>query len=120
MNAGTITACTMSTLRAALGFGHGTCSTATATAAKTVTLSNFVRFTGSIVTVTFTYSNTVASATLNVNSTGAATIYYHGAALTASDIPWQAGEVVAFVYDGTYWRVMATEATVGDDYGDEG
>lgn len=60
---------------AATGRGYGTCSTAAATAAKIGTLSGFVRSTGAIAGIKFTYANTAASPTLNMNSTGAAAIY---------------------------------------------
>jgi hypothetical protein len=64
---------------------YGTCDTAAATKAKTVTLSNYDLKTNSTISVKF--NNAVpASATLNVNSKGAKAIYYHGAAITANII----------------------------------
>ena len=63
---------------------YGTCSTAAATAAKTVSLSGFSLFTGVTVAVMFSNGNTAANPTLNINSTGAKTIYYRNAALTSS------------------------------------
>ena len=63
---------------------YGTCSTAAATAAKTVSLSGFSLFTGATVAVMFSNGNTAANPTLNINSTGAKTIYYRNAALTSS------------------------------------
>lgn len=88
----------------------GTCETAAATAAKAVTCANFVALeTGASVVVKFTYANTASSATLNVNSTGAKTIKTSdGQALSGSNLsPWKAGDIVNFVYDGTYWRSYA-------------
>ena len=42
--------------------------------------------------------------TLNVNSTGAAAVYYNGAATSSSNqLLWTANEVLQFIYDGTYW-----------------
>jgi hypothetical protein len=64
---------------------YGTCSTAAATAAKTVTCANFVALeTGAKVTVLFTYANSVANPTLNVNGTGAKYILYRNTKLDTS------------------------------------
>lgn len=87
---------------------YGTCSTAAGTAAKVVTCSNFDTLTtGVTIHVKFTYSNSVASPTLNVNSTGAKTIYRYGttAPSTSAKTSWNAGSVVSFTYDGTYWQM---------------
>lgn len=85
---------------------YGTCGTAAGTAVKTVSVTNFSLETGARVSVKFTYANSVASPTLNVNSTGAKNIYWHGAALT-SDQYWQAGAVLDFVYNGTQWEIVS-------------
>lgn len=87
---------------------YGTCSTAAATAAKVVTLSKFALYTGAKISVKFTYANTAASPTLNVNGTGAKTIRAFNASLTASSpYNWRANSIVEFVYDGTYWQLAA-------------
>ena len=87
-------------------YQYGTCATAAATAAKVVTLSGFSLFTGATIQVKFTYANTVANPTLNVNSTGAKTIHAYGASIPASSpYDWVAGAIVTFVYDGTYWNI---------------
>lgn len=62
---------------------YGTCSTDAAIAAKVVSLSNFTLVTGSRIIVKFTVTNTAASPTLNVNSTGAKAIKYRGDAISA-------------------------------------
>lgn len=85
---------------------HGTCATAAATAAKVVTCSGFTRVTGSRIAVKFTYANTAANPTLNVNSTGAASIRIGGVAGASGD--WGAGEVCLFEFDGTYWNLIKT------------
>lgn len=66
------------------GSSYGVCSTEAATAAKTVTTSkgNFDQTTGSSIIIKFTNGNTAANITLNVNNTGAAPIYYNGAAIS--------------------------------------
>ena len=60
---------------------YGTCDTAAATAAKVATIQDSQSFalqTGITVHIKFTNTNSVASPTLNVNSTGAKTIYRYG------------------------------------------
>lgn len=88
---------------------YATCSTAAATAAKVASIadgsSTFMLENGVRICVKFTYANTVSAPTLNVASTGAKAIYWHGAALTSSQY-WQAGAVVDFVYNGTQWELV--------------
>lgn len=84
------------------GLFYATCATAAATTAKVATCSGFTLTTGAVVAVKFTYTNTAASPTLNVNSTGAKSIAAYGT--TALPInAWAAGATVVFVYDGTQW-----------------
>lgn len=91
------------------GIYYGTCSTAADTAAKVVTLTDATGFsltTGAVVVVKFTNANSIASPTLNVNSTGAKSIYRYGttaASTSQSSSGWRAGAVQIFVYDGTGW-----------------
>ena len=82
----------------------GTCSTEAATAAKVVSVANFVLATGSEVTVQFTVTNTAASPTLNVNNTGAKAIVYRNAAISAGYLA--ANRVYKFVYDGTNYELI--------------
>ena len=92
----------------ASGFGYGTCSTAYITAAKEVTLSDFVLTKNGIVSVTFT--NAVpSSATLNVNSTGAKAIHHRGSAIANNVI--FGGDTATFIYDGTYFNLIAIDRT---------
>lgn len=83
---------------------YGTCSTAAATAAKTVSLTGFTLATGAIVTVNFTVTNTAASPTLNVNGTGAKAIQYRGAAISAGYLA--ANRIYTFIYDGTNYQLI--------------
>lgn len=87
---------------------YGVCDTAAATAAKTVSIDGITAYTaGMTIAVKFTYANSKASPTLNVNSLGAKSIYQYGttaAAGTAATTGWQAGAVVILVYDGTGWQ----------------
>ena len=83
---------------------YGTCDTVAATAAKTVSLSNYALATGSRIVVKFTVTNTAANPTLNVNNTGAKPIVYRGSAISAGYLA--ANRVYEFVYDGTNWNLM--------------
>lgn len=89
---------------------YGTCSTTAATVTKVVTLSNFTKFVGQTVTVRFTYANTASNPMLKVqadsNGTNAASGYILvNGSYMGSAYYWKAGDVVTFVWDGTYWRV---------------
>lgn len=89
-----------------LGQGYGTCATAASTTAKVVTLSGYSLSKGGIVVVKFTYS-VPASATLNVNSCGAKSIYHKGSAIAASVIA--AGDIATFMYDGTNYVLVSVD-----------
>lgn len=98
------------------GLLYGTCSTAPSTAAKVVALSGFALTTGAVVVVKFSNANTASSPTLNVNGTGAKYIKKYGT--TAPDTyMWQAGAVVEFVYDGTYWIMLNGTVATTTYYG---
>ena len=93
---------------------YATCTTASATAAKVATITPTMTFslvTGARVIVNFTNSIGVASATLDVNSTGAKPIYYNGAALAANLT--DAGGTYEFVYNGTQWELIGDLDTNG-------
>lgn len=81
----------------------GTCSTAAATVAKTVsvTTGTFSLETGARVSVKFSNANTASTPTLNVNSKGAKNIYYKGAQITTGNSKELLAGVCDFVYDGT-------------------
>lgn len=83
----------------ALGQGYATCTTAAATVAKVGTLASYTLATGGIVSVKFSY-DVPASATLNINSKGAKSIYFRGSAITAGII--KAGDIATFIYSGQY------------------
>lgn len=85
---------------------YGTCATAAGTAAKTSTISGFSLYTGATVAIKFTYANTASNPTLNVSSTGAKNIRMNNSNLSVSN-SWCAGELVLFVYDGTYWVMQS-------------
>ena len=87
---------------------YGTCDTAAATAAKVVTLSDTSGWelkAGTIVGIKFTNTNTASNVTLNVNSSGAKSIWYNDAAYTGNSnaICGYASRVTYYMYDGTQW-----------------
>ena len=87
---------------------YGTCATSAATAAKVVVCEEFASadlVAGTVVNVKFTNAQTYNGApTLNVQSTGAKNVKRVGTT-NAARYEWQAGEVLQFVYDGTYWML---------------
>lgn len=94
------------------------CSTAAATAAKVATCTGYVLTSGHWVHVTMTNANSASSAlTLNINSTGAKTIYIDGTASSSSNKTLPAGTYLVY-YDGTnyYFRTdgyLGKPITVG-------
>lgn len=83
---------------------YALCSTAGATVAKTVTVSNFLLKVGAVVVVKFANTNTAASPTLNVSGTGAKGIFFGGAAIGAGALI--AGRTYTLVYDGVGWDLV--------------
>ena len=85
----------------------GTCSTAADTATKVVTITvpeNWTLRTGAMISVKFTNTNTASSPKLNVNNTGAKSIYYNNAVYTsASSYAGYANRYITYQYDGTNW-----------------
>lgn len=92
---------------------YGTCSSTGYT--LTATCSDFVLATGAILALQMTAANTdtAAAKTLNVNSTGAKTVYVDGATTSTSNtLTWYDGEIVNFVYDGSHWRYMGRSGII--------
>ena len=86
-------------------YNVGTCGTAAATAAKTVTTLNtdFVLKIGVEVYIKFTSGSTVANPTLNVNSTGALPIVYSN---NQSPVYLIGGINYRFQYTGASWLLV--------------
>ena len=82
-----------------------TCTTGAGTAAKTVPLSDFALSTGIRLVVKMSYANTAASATLNVNNTGAKPLFYNGA-LASADNSWDINEIIDVFYDGMNYQAF--------------
>lgn len=94
-----------------LGQGYGTSSTAAATVAKTVTLSNYDLTTGGIVAVKFS-SGCTSLRSLNINSKGAKYVIYGSTTTTSStqvalSIP--ANHIAYFMYNGTQYVYLGTD-----------
>lgn len=92
---------------------YATCSTAAATAAKTVSYSGFSLTAGATIIVKFTYANSAENATLNVNSTGAKAIYYMGAKMVPGVI--RNNTYCELLYDGSYWHIINLPPSGGTD-----
>lgn len=93
------------TINSANPSNYGVCSTASATVAKTVTITNFALTTGVKVTIKFDNANIVDNPTLNVNSTGAKALYDGTTNINATLI--EAGKIYDFVYDGTNYVLIS-------------
>ncbi len=83
---------------------YAVCSTDGATAEKTVACAGFTPSLGAEIVVYFKNANTAANPTLNVNSTGAKPIYYHGKAIPTGYLA--AARIVAFRSTGTAYSVV--------------
>ena len=85
---------------------YGTCSSSASSTQKNVTTTSgdFTLATGAMVRVKFNDSNTASAPTLKVDNAAATTIKTIG--LYVNNYAWSAGEVVDFVYDGTYFVMV--------------
>ena len=93
---------------ASLGFGYGTCNTASDNAAKVVSMQNFTLQKGSIVAVLFFNAFTVTENSLNINGTGAKRISYHGSALPPGKVKHDT--ILTMVYNGSAYDVINIES----------
>lgn len=100
---------------------YGICTTAAATAAKVVTVSadqDFKLTVGALVMVKFTISNSASSVTLNVNNTGAKSIYYNNDVYTGTSttVCGYANTNFVYMYDGTNWVWVSHSADSNTTY----
>lgn len=94
---------------------YGTSSTGATTQAKVATTNAQKLGTleaGQKAKIKFTYTNTHATPTLNVDGKGAKSIKAYGS--TAPNMWWKAGDVVEFTYDGTNWVMGPTSGQISD------
>lgn len=103
-----------------------TCSTASSTKEKTVSIPGFTLTQGACIRVVFANGNSAMYPTLNVNSTGEKEIRCARGALNTAieadlDIyfrpgngvcSWDASTILDLYYDGTYWRVIGDPIVV--------
>ena len=89
---------------ATLGFGYGTCETAGATPAKTVSITNTVLTPGGIIAVNFVNAFTASSPTLSVNGSAAKPIKLYGNAMPMGKV--HANTILVMYYDGTQFNVI--------------
>ena len=99
---------------------YGTCDTAAGTAAKVVTISNNDNWelnTGSIIVIKFSVSNSASNVTLNVNGSGAKSIWYNNAEYTSSGtaVCGYANRYIYYMYDGTYWVWLGHSIDINDN-----
>lgn len=93
---------------AVLGYGYGTCETAGATAAKTVSIANTVLTPGGIIAVNFVNAFTASSPTLSVNGSAAKPIKLYGNAMPMGKV--HANTILVMHYDGTQFNVIAIQS----------
>lgn len=98
---------------------YGTCSSVGSTNSKVVTLDveddNFSLYVGAMISVRFDNANIASSPTLNVNGTGAVAVKDYGTTnIDTSSEAWSDGEVVTFVYDGSYWQRVGSKKKVSE------
>ena len=86
--------------------GYYVCDTAAGTAAKTVSASGYVLTNGGCIRIKMTNANTADNVTLNINSTGAKSLFYDGVHASSSN-SWDAGEVLEVYYDGMQYQCVS-------------
>lgn len=110
---------------------YGTCDTVSATAEKIVSIptdSTWILKKNAIIFVKFSNSNSATSCTLNVNGTGAKSIWYNNAVYTGNSVMvcGYANRTHMYIYDGTYWvwvssgsdsNTIYSNASLGQGYG---
>ena len=89
---------------ATLGYGYGECSTAGATAAKAVSMTNTVLTPGGIISVLFVNAFTASSPTLSVNGSAAKPIKLFGNAMPMGKV--HNNTILVMNYDGTQFNVI--------------
>ncbi|MBE6441335.1 MAG: hypothetical protein E7022_03250 [Desulfovibrio desulfuricans] len=85
----------------------GECSTAAGTTEKVLNASNFILRKGATVIVRFANTNTANNPTLNVNNTGAKSIYFQGAAIEARAL--MANNTYLLYYNGEQYDLISAD-----------
>jgi hypothetical protein len=88
-------------------FYTGSTSTVISTAAKVAAITGYTLKVGNVINVTFTTGNSVATATLNIESTGAKNITIGGSNVTTSNFTLGLNTIVQLYYTGTTYEVIS-------------
>lgn len=112
---------------------YGTCNTTSSTSEKIVTIvgnDNWKLEIGSIITVKNSNTNSASNPTLNVNGTGAKSIFYAGAIISSANLSFagSSNRYERFMYDGERYvwighsvdnntNTTYTNASLGQGYG---
>lgn len=85
---------------------YSVCSTGASDAAKVAISTGFTLETGAVLFMRASADQrAIGELTLNVNATGAKTVYANGKVTSSTNgLVWHGGDTLVFVYDGTYWR----------------
>ena len=102
------------------GLVIGTCDTAGDVPEKVITInSDFILDTGVTIAVKYDNTNTASNCTLNVNNTGAKSVYYNGSIYTESGtVCGFENGYVEYMYDGTYWVWMGASRDKDSEHGE--
>ena len=90
------------------GFGYAQCNTAGATAAKVVSIENFILCPGGIISVNFVNAFTASNPTLSVNGSAAKPIKLYENAMPMGKV--HANTILVMFYDGRQFNVIAIES----------
>lgn len=99
---------------------YGTCTTTAETAIKIVNINNLTwkLTTGSIIVIQSAYTNTATNPKLNINNTGAKSIWYNDAIITTSYLSMAGNQIrpSMYVYNGTnyVWIGWAADGKLQD------
>ena len=90
------------------GFGYAQCTTAGETAAKVVSIENFILCPGGIISVNFVNAFTASNPTLSVNGSAAKPIKLYENAMPMGKV--HANTILVMFYDGRQFNVIAIES----------
>lgn len=90
------------------GFGYAQCNTAGATAAKVVSIENFILCPGGIISVNFVNAFTASNPTLSVNGSAAKPIKLYENAMPMGKV--HNNTILVMFYDGRQFNVIAIES----------
>ena len=87
------------------------CDTASATAAKVVTISNYTLTNGDMFAVKFTLGSSVSTPTLNINGAGAKNIRLGSTNASTTTMTVGTNGIVLMYYDGEYFQLLGSHRT---------